>query len=317
MTELRLGTRGSALARTQSRTVKEALEAADADVRVILQTVETRGDRYGDRPLPEIGGKGLFTRELDRGLLEGDLDLAVHSLKDLPTDLPEGLTLAAVPERVDPRDVLVGPREASVDLQTLPSGARVGTGSLRRQALARAFRPELEVTGVRGNLDTRIRKVDEGEYDAIIVAAAGMIRLELQSRVGEWLERTAWLPAAGQGALAVVTRRDDRETRGLLALLDHAPTRAAVRAERTTLEELGGGCQVPIGALGLPFDHGLRLWALVASPDGERLVRCDRTGTTENAEALGREVAGELRRRGAIGILEEVESFDTPDFTHP
>lgn len=316
MKELRLGTRGSALARTQSRTVKDALEAV-ADVRVTLEVVETTGDRHGDRPLPEIGGKGLFTRELDRALLDGSLDLAVHSLKDLPTDIPEGLALIAVPERVDPRDVLVGPEATAVTLKGLPSGSRVGTGSLRRQALARAFRPDLEVEGIRGNLDTRIRKVDEGAYDAIVVAAAGIVRLGLQDRVGEWMERTAWLPAPGQGALAVVGRSDDVEVREVLERLDHAPTRAAVRAERTTLERLGGGCQVPIAALGLPFDHGLRLRALVASPDGRRMVRTDRTGTTADPEGLGWEVAEVLRRRGAMEILGEVDAFEVPDFTHP
>ncbi len=314
--ELRLGTRGSLLARTQSNRVKDAIESA-SDVRVELQVVETTGDRYDDRPLPEIGAKGLFTRELDRALLDGDLDLAVHSLKDLPTDLPAGLSLAAIPERVDPRDVLVGPEDTDVTLESLPASAHVGTGSLRRQALARAFRDDLEVRGIRGNLDTRIRKVDEGGYDAIVVAAAGIVRLGLESRVDEWLERTAWLPAPGQGALAVVARSDDVEVGAILDLLDHPPTRAAIRAERTVLAELGGGCQVPIAALGLPFDGGLRLWSLVASPDGRRLVRCDRTGTRDGAEALGREVAEVLRRRGAMEILGEIDGAEVPDFTHP
>lgn len=317
MKELRLGTRGSILARTQSGHVKGAVEEAARDVRVEIQVVETTGDRYPDRPLPEIGAKGLFTRELDRALLDGELDLAVHSLKDLPTDLPEGLEVVAVPERVDPRDVLIGPEGDDVTLSGLLPGARVGTGSLRRQALARAFRDDLEVEGVRGNLDTRIGKVDEGDYDAIVVAAAGVVRLGLEDRVGEWLERTAWLPAPGQGALAVVGRADDEETRGILEPLNHPPTRSSVRAERTVLEELGGGCQVPIAALGLPFDGGLRLWALVASPDGRRLVRSDRTGRASDPAALGREVAGILRNRGALDILGSIDRADVPDLTHP
>ena len=316
MRELHLGTRGSILARTQSGHVKDALEAI-ADVRVELRVIQTTGDRYQDRPLPEIGGKGLFTRELDRALLDGDLDLAVHSLKDLPTDLPRGLTLAAVPERVDPRDVLIGPRDEGVTLESLPAGARLGTGSLRRQSLAHAFRDDLAVEGIRGNLDTRIGKVDDGRYDAIVVAAAGVIRLELEERVDEWMERTAWLPAPGQGALAVVARADDPDTLEILSALNHGPTRAAVRAERTVLEELGGGCQVPIGALGLPFDGGLRLWALVATPDGRHLVRCDRTGDIVEPEAVGREVADILRERGAEEILAEVDPAEAPDFTHP
>lgn len=316
MKELRLGTRGSVLARTQSGHVRDALQDR-RDVQVRLQVVRTTGDRYQDRPLPEIGGKGLFTAELDRALLEGDLDLAVHSLKDLPTEAPDGLTLAAVPERVDPRDVIVGPSGVETSLESLASGARLGTGSLRRQALARAFRRDLEVEGIRGNLDTRIRKVDEGRYDAIVVAAAGVLRLDLEDRIGEWLEGTSWLPAPGQGALAVVAREDDPATLDVLESLDHPPTRAAVLAERTVLEELEGGCQVPIGALGLPFDGGLRLWALVASPDGRRLVRFDQTGDITNPRGLGRAVADVLRERGAMEILEEIDRGDTPTLTHP
>jgi len=316
MKELRLGTRGSVLARTQSGHVKESLESR-ADVLVHLEIVRTTGDEYQDRPLPEIGGKGLFTAELDRALLSGDLDLAVHSLKDLPTDAPEGLVLAAVPERVDPRDVIVGPADQETTLASLPRGSRLGTGSLRRQALARAFRDDLEVEGIRGNLDTRIRKVDEGRYDAIVVAAAGVLRLEMEGRVGEWLEGTSWLPAPGQGALAVVAREDDAETLEILGQLNHPPTRAAIAAERTVLEELEGGCQVPIGALGLPFDGGLRLWALVASPDGRQLVRWDQTGDIQEPEALGRAVAQVLRSRGAMEILDAIERDDKPTLTHP
>jgi len=314
--ELRLGTRGSLLARTQSGHVKSALEKGSG-VSVRLEVVRTTGDRYQDRPLPEIGAKGLFTQELDRALLGGDVDLAVHSLKDLPTELPPGLTLAAVPERVDPRDVVVGPRGRVTTLEGLPRGARLGTGSLRRQALARAFRDDLEVEGIRGNLDTRIRKVDDGRYDAIVVAAAGIIRLGLEERIGDWLERTSWLPSPGQGALAVVARNDDREVLEILRRLDHDASRAAVLAERTVLESLGGGCQVPIGSLGLPFDGGLRLWALVASPDGRRLARSDRTGGIDDPAALGREVASVLRDRGAIEILESLDRGSVPDFTHP
>ncbi|MDX1568270.1 MAG: hydroxymethylbilane synthase [Longimicrobiales bacterium] len=316
MSELRLGTRGSVLARTQSGHVKDALESS-GQVEVHLEIIRTTGDEYQDRPLPEIGGKGLFTAELDRALLEGDLDLAVHSLKDLPTEDPDGLVLAAVPQRVDPRDVIVGPAGRETSLSSLKSGAKLGTGSLRRQALARAFREDLKVEGIRGNLDTRIRKVDEGEYDAIVVAAAGVLRLDLEERVGEWLEATSWLPAPGQGALAVVAREDDEDTRRILERLDHPPTRAAVLAERTVLEELEGGCQVPIGALGLPFDGGLRLWALVASPDGRRLVRWDQTGDIREPEELGRAVAGVLRDRGAMEILEGIERGETPTLTHP
>lgn len=316
MKELRLGTRGSTLALTQSRLVKDALEAR-LDISVELVVVRTTGDDRQDRPLPEIGGKGLFTRELDRALLAGDLDFAVHSLKDLPTDQPDGLVVAAIPEREDPRDVLIGPEGSDTSLRSLPEGASVGTSSLRRQALARAFRSDLTLESVRGNLDTRIGKVDRGDFDAIVVAAAGVNRLGLEERVGEWLERTAWLPAPGQGALALTTRGDDDRTRSILAPLEHGPTRAAVEAERTVLAILEGGCRLPIAALGLPFDGGLRLWALVASPDGERVVRSDRTGRIGAPGELGREVAGVLRRRGAVEILERIEDARVPTLDHP
>lgn len=316
MKELRLGTRGSTLALTQSRLVKDALEAR-LDISVELVVVRTTGDDRQDRPLPEIGGKGLFTRELDRALLAGDLDLAVHSLKDLPTDQPDGLVVAAIPEREDARDVLIGPEGSDTSLRSLPEGARVGTSSLRRQALARAFRSDLDLESIRGNLDTRIGKVDRGGFDAIVVAAAGVNRLGLEDRVGEWLEQTAWLPAPGQGALALVTRGDDDRTRRILAPLDHGPTRAAVEAERTVLALLEGGCRLPIAALGLPFDGGLRLWALVASPDGERVVRSDRTGRIGAPGKLGREVADVLRRRGAVEILERIEDARVPTLDHP
>jgi len=316
MRTLRLGTRGSKLALTQSRHVQARLEAG-GEVRVEIEVVRTAGDRYQDRPLPEIGGKGLFTRELDQALVDGTLDLAVHSLKDLPTDSPEGLVLAAVPPREDPRDVLIGPAGASTSFEGLASGSTVGTSSLRRRALTLAFRSDLEVEPIRGNLDTRIGKVDDGRFDAIVVAAAGVLRLGVEERIGEWLERTAWLPAPGQGALAVVGRSDDEEVAAHLERLDDPPTRAAVVAERSLLASLGGGCQVPIGALGLPFEDGLRLWALVASPDGTRLVRADRTGRIDRPEELGLEVAEILRGRGAGEILAALDSTSLPGLNHP
>ncbi|NIP59511.1 MAG: hydroxymethylbilane synthase [Gemmatimonadetes bacterium] len=316
MKTLRLGTRGSVLARTQSQHVREALEGG-GDLRVELEIIRTSGDLYQDRPLPEIGGKGLFTRELDRALLDGAIDLAVHSLKDLPTETPDGLLLAAVPLREDPRDVLIGREGQGSALAALAPGSVVGTSSLRRQALTLAFRSDLEVRPIRGNLDTRIRKVEEGDFDAIVVAAAGVLRLGMKERVGEWLERTAWLPAPGQGALALVARKDDAAVRAALETLDDAASRAAVVAERSLLRALGGGCQMPIAALGLPFDGGLRLWGLVASPDGARLVRSDRTGSIDDPEGLGDEVAEILRERGAREILARLEPEDVPGLTHP
>lgn len=311
---LRLGTRGSLLALTQSRGVAAALEAR-SDVRVEVEVIRTTGDRERERPLPEIGGKGLFTRELDHALLDGDIDLAVHSLKDLPTDMEPGLVVACVPEREDPRDALVGPEGSAVTLESLPAGATLGTSSVRRRALALAFRPDLGVESIRGNVDTRIRKVDEGVCDALVVAAAGLRRLGLADRASELLERTSWLPAPGQGALGIVTRRGDARVEACLRPIADAEAAITVRAERALLAQLEGGCQVPIGALGLPYDGGLRLWGLVASLNGDRVVRADLTGDADTPEELGRRVAALLRQRGADVLLAEVEDAATPP--HP
>ena len=312
MRHLRLGTRGSTLALAQGGLVKADLEAMGLSVR--MEVIRTTGDSDQHSPLYRIGGKGLFTRELDLALLEGRIDLAVHSLKDLPTELEDGLALAAVPEREDPRDVMVGPESASaaVTLQTLPPGARLGTGSLRRQALASAFRPDVEVVNIRGNLDTRIAKVDRGEFEVIIVAAAGIRRLGLWSRVTEALERTAWLPAPGQGALGLITRSGDAKMETILQPLDHPPSHIAVRAERALLAALGGGCHTPIAALGLPHDSGLRLWGLVASPDGKRVVRADGSGGLTDPEALGGRVGRLLVERGASEVLQAVSDATAP-----
>ncbi|MDE2772320.1 MAG: hydroxymethylbilane synthase [Gemmatimonadota bacterium] len=315
MSALRLGTRGSPLALTQSALVREALGVRGLEVEV--DVIQTTGDRDRSTALSRIGGKGLFTKELDLALLEERIDFAVHSLKDLPTEGEPGLALAVVPEREDPRDVLIGPggRTGRTTLDGLARGSRVGTSSLRRRALARAFRPDWEVDDIRGNLDTRIGKVDRGEWDAIVVAAAGVRRLGLWNRVGEALERTAWLPAPGQGALGLVTRADDRATRNALDPLDHPLSRAAVRAERAVLAALGGGCQTPVGALGLTYEGGIRLWGLVASVDGKRVVRGDLTGGIGDPESLGLGLADLLRRRGADELLEE--NAPAPPVSHP
>ncbi len=243
MTVLRLGTRGSLLALAQSKWTASALEANGAD-KVSLEVIRTVGDEHLDRPIHEISGKGLFTRELDEALVSERVHLAVHSLKDLPTVLPEGLCIAATPKRVDPRDVLVGPEGTSTTLASLKEGAVVGTSSLRRVALLNAFRRDVVPRTIRGNVDTRLRKLDDGQFDAIILAGAGLIRLGLAGRANEWLERTSWLPAPGQGALGIVTRTEDAETRQLVAALNDPDSFAAVTAERTFLEALGGGCPV-------------------------------------------------------------------------
>ncbi len=303
---LRLGTRGSRLAMTQSEWVARRVRARTGHP-VELVSVSTHGDLTPDRPLTEIGGRGIFTREVDEALLAGEVDFAVHSLKDLPTRLVEGLELAAIPERADSRDVVIGPRDAPTSLSSLPEGARVGTGSLRRKALLRALRDDLRVDDIRGNLDTRVQAVDDGRYDAVILAAAGFLRLGWTERIHEYLDPAGWLPAPAQGALAVITRRDDADMRALLGVLDHAPSRAAVGAERAVLHALNAGCQLPVGALGLPYGDGMRLRALVASPDGRRVVRTDDTGTEQAPEALGEAVAARLLEMGAARILDRVD----------
>ena len=303
MVTLRLGSRGSKLALTQSGTVGAAVEALGTAT-VDLEVIKTTGDAVQDRPLPEIGGKGLFTEELDTALLQGRIQFAVHSLKDLPTDMDPRLCVTATMERVDPRDVLAGPAGSATKLADLAEGAVVGTSSMRRAALARAFRPDLNVRDIRGNVDTRLAKVDAGDYDAVVLAGAGLVRLGLEERIGEWLERTTWLPAPAQGALGIVTRTDDHETRAILEPLRHSETEIAVTSERALLAALGGGCHVPLGAFGEPYAGGIRLWAMVASPDGRRMVRADLTGSRKDPEELGRRAAATLMDRGAGELLQ-------------
>ena len=302
---LRLGTRGSTLALIQSRQVASALEAA-AGASVSLHTIRTRGDEQADASLARIGGEGVFTSALDGALLDGAVDVAVHSLKDLPTRMTPGLCVAATPPRADPRDALVPPPGDQRTLATLPAGSRIGTGSQRRAALARAFRPDCMVVPMRGNVDTRLAKLDRGDCEALVLAAAGLGRMGLSDRASELLERTAWLPAAGQGALAVVVRCDDPRARRLAGSLDDGPTRQAVRAERELLRLLGAGCHLPVGVLGLPYPGGLRLWAMVLSPDGRRIIRFDRTGRQSEPERLAADVAAVLLGRGAGEILADL-----------
>jgi len=311
MHHLRLGTRGSLLALTQSRWVASELERI-AGAQVELQVIRTTGDDIVDRPLSEIGGKGLFTQELDRALMEGDIDFAVHSLKDLPTELHPDLVVAAVPEREDARDALVGPQGTTVSLSTLPDGATVGTSSLRRGALVLAHRPELRVVNIRGNVDTRLRKVDAGEVDALVMAAAGLRRLGLSARISDWLGGGGWLSAPAQGALGVVTRAEDPSVRERVELLGHPPTTAAVTAERALLNSLDGGCQVPVGALAIPFGDSLRLRGVVASPDGRQVVLAEATGSAHDPMGLGRGVAAQLVERGAEEILVAVRGRPSP-----
>ena len=295
-----IASRGSQLALWQAHWVERTLTAAGHECRI--EIIKTTGDKITDVPLAKVGTKGLFTKEIEEALLDGRADLAVHSLKDLPTELPEGLVLAAVPEREDPRDAVVGKR-----LADLPSGAKVGTSSLRRAAQLRGLRPDLHVESVRGNLDTRLRKLDEGQYDAILLAAAGLKRLGWGDRIAEILPFEVMCSAVGQGALAIETRAAGPGYEACAAL-DHAATHSAVTAERGVLGALGGGCQVPIGAHATVEDGRLRLMAMVASPDGLEVVRAEAEGPVAQAETIGRELGAELLERGARRILEAVYS---------
>jgi len=295
-----IASRGSQLALWQARWVSARLASLGHQCRI--EIIKTTGDKITDVPLAKVGTKGLFTKEIEEALLDGRADLAVHSLKDLPTELPEGLVLAAVPEREDPRDAVVGRR-----LADLPAGARVGTSSLRRSAQLRKLRPDLTIESVRGNLDTRLRKLDEGQYNAILLAAAGLKRLGWGDRIAEILPAEIMCPAVGQGALAIETRGAGAGFDAVQAM-DHADTHAAVLAERGVLSALGGGCQVPIGAHATVEGGWVRLLGLVASPAGDEVIRGEATGSASEAEALGRALGNELLARGARRILDAVYS---------
>jgi len=293
-----IGSRGSQLALWQAKWI--AARLADLGHQTRIEIIKTTGDKITDVPLAKVGTKGLFTKEIEEALLDGRIDLAIHSLKDLPTEVPAGLALAAVPEREDPRDAMVGAR-----LMDLPAGAKVGTSSLRRAAQLRVTRPDLVIESVRGNLDTRVRKLDEGQYRAIVLAAAGLTRLGWAHRIAEILSPDVMCPAVGQGALAVETR-EDGEARAICAVLDHAATRTAVTAERAVLAALGGGCQVPIGAHAVVAGDVLRLAGVVIAPDGSRTVRKNGQGAVTDAEEIGKRVGQALLADGAREILEQV-----------
>jgi hydroxymethylbilane synthase len=285
-----IGTRGSRLALAQTEEVKKLLEEHHPGLEVAVKVIRTRGDR-GVK-----GGKGLFVKELEEALLAGEIDLAIHSAKDLPVDLPAGLILGAVPKRLDPLDALIS--RGGLKLEKLPRGARVGTGSPRRRALLLHLRPDLEVVDLRGNLDTRLKKLGRGDCDAIVVALCGLMRLGWQGLVTQILEPEVFLPAVGQGALAIEIRDDDEGIRQLVEPLNHAPSWAEVMAERSFLRAMGGGCRLPIAALGRAEGDWLKLEGLVVSPDGRKVVKEAVWGRPIEAEELGRELAERLVRRG-------------------
>jgi len=301
---LTFATRPSALARWQTGWVIEALRKAWPDLECREKIITTSGDRIIDRPLPEIGGKGLFTQELETELLTAKVHAAVHSLKDLPVQDTPGLKVSAIPQRADPRDVLISAED--FDLDTLPTGALVGTSSLRRSAQLLAYRSDLRTESLRGNIDTRIRKAREGQYDAIILAGAGVSRLGLLELVRQWLPLDVMLPAPGQGALAVQSREIDGKTTTYLSAIDDYDTRSCVTAERAFLEGLGGGCSLPVAAHAVVKDGLIELIGLIASLDGKQLVRVKAEG--KHPETLGKELAETALADGAAEILGSVKN---------
>ncbi len=301
---LRIATRKSQLALWQAEYVRDLLLQNNADLEVELVKMTTQGDKILDTPLAKVGGKGLFVKELETGLLEGDADIAVHSMKDVPVALPDGLHLSVICPREDPRDAFVSNNYKS--LEDLPQGARLGTSSLRRQCQLAALRPDLKIISLRGNVNTRLQKLDDGNYDAIILAAAGLIRLGMAARITEFLPTEVSLPAIGQGAVGIECRSDDEWVNSLLAPLNDRDTAVRVRAERAMNHRLEGGCQVPIAGYA-EIAHGvILLRGLVGNPDGSEIIHGEIAGPPEDAEYLGRVLAEDLLSRGADRILGEL-----------
>ena len=304
MTTVRIATRKSALALWQAEYVKAQLEHFHQDITVELVPMTTKGDIILDTPLAKVGGKGLFVKELEVAMLEGRADIAVHSMKDVPVDFPEGLGLEVICPREDPRDAFVSNTYASID--ELPEGAIVGTSSLRRQCQLKSQRPDLDIRDLRGNVNTRLKKLDDGEYDAIILASAGLIRLAMPERIKAFIEPEQMLPANGQGAVGIECRTDDETIKQLLAPLECQETRVRVLAERAMNKALEGGCQVPIGSYAIIEDDELYLRGLVGSIDGSEIIESEITGSIEHAEAIGQKLADTLLGLGAKRILQQV-----------
>jgi hydroxymethylbilane synthase len=310
---LRIGTRGSALALRQAEWVRSQLLAAHERLTVELVTIKTQGDRILDVPLAKLGGKGLFVKEIEEALLDGLVDLAVHSMKDMPAELPPGLHVAAMPPREDPRDVLVTGKGSG--FAGLPPGARVGTSSLRRAAQLYHLRSDLRIETLRGNLDTRLRKLETHGFDAVVLAAAGMKRMGLSHRITEYFEPERMLSAVGQGALGIETRVDDQAVNSLVARLGHDPTMVAVRAERSFLRRLQGGCQVPIGGLATVDGARVTLSGMVADLHGKGMIRRSLEGEAPQAEEIGEMLADAILAAGGAGILAEIYGGANPEIS--
>ncbi|RJP72045.1 MAG: hydroxymethylbilane synthase [Candidatus Abyssobacteria bacterium SURF_17] len=303
-----IGSRGSKLAMTQTEWVRDRIKFFRPDLEFHIKKISTSGDKITDVPLAKAGGKGLFTKEIENELLSDDIDLAVHSMKDLPTELPKGLTIGVVPLREDARDVLVS--RDNKKFRELPDDAVIGTCSLRRRAQLLAVRPGLQVTDLRGNLDTRLRKIAEGKFDAVVLACAGIRRLGRQEVIADVLDLDVMIPAVGQGALCIEIREGNPFVEELLRPLNHAETERAIRAERALMAELEGGCQVPVGGHARMEEGTLMLYGVVASLGGERLVRAQDAGNPDEPEELGKRVAARLMMMGAKEILDEIKGYE-------
>ncbi|TRO81809.1 hydroxymethylbilane synthase [Trichloromonas acetexigens] len=307
---LRIGTRASQLALWQANWVKSELEKKHPGLEVTLTKIKTQGDKILDVPLAMVGGKGLFVKEIEEAMLRGEIDIAVHSMKDVPTFFPEGLALRCITEREDPRDIVVL-RPGFKSFRDLPQGARIGTSSLRRKAMLLHLRPDFQMVDIRGNVETRIRKLTEDNLDAVVLAAAGMHRLGFTGQIGEYLPTDVSLPAIGQGALGIESRIADTEVNALIDFFNHPETAAAVKGERAVLRRLEGGCQVPIGAYGEVKDGQLTLTGVVASVDGARFLKKTVVCKPEDSEKVGISLADDLIIQGAGKILNEVYKHET------
>ncbi len=310
--QIRIGTRASALALWQAEWVKSEIEKRYPGMTVTLTKIKTTGDKILDVPLAKVGGKGLFVKEIEEAMLENEIDIAVHSMKDVPTFFPDGLHLSCITKREDARDALLS--RNNTKFKDLPRGANVGTSSLRRQAQLMSLRPDFVIHQLRGNVGTRLQKLKEGKFDAIILAAAGVKRLGLEANVSEYLSPEISLPAIGQGALGIECRVDDRELNDLISFFNHADSRTCVTGERALLRRLEGGCQVPIACYGQIEGGKLKLVGLVGSVDGKRIIRESIEGDPEKAERLGVTLAEKLLSKGADVVLREVYG-NTTDFS--
>jgi len=303
---IRIGTRGSKLALWQANWVKDTICLGFPEIKVKIITIKTTGDMIVDRPLAMVGGKGLFVKEIEKALMESSIDIAVHSMKDMPGELPDSLVIGAIPKRENPFDVLIS--RGNLTLKELPAGARVGTSSLRRASQIKHVRPDLEISSIRGNLDTRLKKLASGEFDATLLAAAGLIRLGMEDVISEYMDEDVMLPAVGQGALCIQSRKEDRSMDPILALLNHPDTNTVVRGERAFLRRLEGSCHIPVACFGRLENGQVILTGVVASENGETMVKEVVTGKPEDVVKTGMDLAEILLARGADKILENLKS---------